>query len=238
MVLQKEMVGDIEVIHSPKDIQYKNFLILIPGGGKTIGASRFDMLQHKLLEHNIGSISISFAGVEGSVGTVSEDSLKNRIDTTLTIAKWVEENFAYDQLSLYGVSMGGYIALGVQRVLECNGKIILHTPAAYAQDAHDVQFTDQFTSILRTEQSWKDSYSFDWLQDIKNQVLLIIHSQDEIIPIEISNRYKNIVFKNTNSKVIEIEGAQHSIWTSDDNNSVYKAQIVSEIINLINIVSL
>ena len=135
MTLHKNFLNNIEIIHTPKDISYKKVLICIPGGGKTIGASRFKELQKQLFNENIGSVSINFAGVEGSLGSVEADNLENRITTTINIINWVQDNFTRKEISLYGVSMGGYVILGALQKTNSIEKIILHTPAAYAKES-------------------------------------------------------------------------------------------------------
>jgi uncharacterized protein len=233
MILQKELIDGIEILHSPKDVKYKNILICIPGGGKTLGASRFIELQERLFDKNIGSVSINFAGVEGSIGSVESDTLENRINVTIKIIDWVKSNFTFEVLSLYGVSMGGYIILGVQEKENCNGKIIIHAPAAYAKESLKVNFNEQFTKILRTPDSWKNSESFDWLKNTDNQVLLITHSEDEVIPKEILDTYKEIILGKENSKTVEIKDAKHSIWGIEDIDKEIKEKIILEIIDIL-----
>jgi alpha/beta superfamily hydrolase len=235
MILQKELIDDIEIILSQKNMNYERLLILIPGGGKIIGASRFNELQNKLFEVGIGSVSINFNGVEGSKGCVEKDSLQGRITTTLKIINWVKKNLNFKELSLYGVSMGGPIVLHVQNQIQCNGKLIIHTPASYAKEALDVNFDNNFTTILRTPNSWKNSESFDLLKQILNPVLLITHTNDEVIPIEISDTYKDIILQKENSKIIKIEGAKHSIWQDDKTLDEVKGIATKEILDFISL---
>lgn len=233
MIFKKEIINGIEVSYSSKDIIYKKFLVLIPGGGKIVGASRFAELQERLFNENIGSVSINFAGVEGSVGSVELDNLENRINVTVKIIDWIKNIFTFEELSLYGVSMGGYVVLGVQEKENCNGKIIIHTPAAYAKESLNVNFDERFTNILRTPDSWKNSESFDWLKNTDNQTLLIIHSEDEVIPKEILDTYKEIILGKENSKTVEIKDAKHSIWGIEDIDKVLKEKIILEIIDFL-----
>ncbi len=233
MILEKQIINGIEVIYSPKDARYQNFLICIPGGGKIVGASRFIELQERLCKENIGSVSVNFAGVEGSIGSVQSDTLENRINVVNRIIDWVKNNFTFKELSLYGVSMGGYIVLGAQEKENYNGKIIIHAPAAYAKESFRVNFNEQFTNILRTPDSWKNSESFDWLKKLNNQTLLITHSEDEVIPKEILDTYKNIISEKDNSKIIEVKGAKHAIWDHEEINKDFKEKIILEIINFL-----
>lgn len=233
MILEKEIINGIEIIYTPKDISYKKVLICIPGGGKTIGASRFNELQEQLFDENIGSVSINFAGVEGSSGLVETDNLENRINTTIDIINWVQDNFTCKEIALYGVSMGGYVILGALQKTNSIGKIILHTPATYAKESKEVNFDEQFTTILRTPESWKNSESFDWLQNINNPVLYITHSEDEIIPKEILKTYENILIQKDNTKIVELKGAKHIIWNTEDSNKDFKEHVTLEIINFL-----
>ncbi len=233
MILEKEIINDIEVIYSSKDVTYKKILILIPGGGKLIGASRFIELQERLSNENIGSVSINFAGVEGSLGSIETDNLENRINKTISVIDWVKNNFIFEELSLYGISMGGYVILGTAEKLKWQGKIVLHTPAAYAKESIQINFNEEFTKILRTPNSWRSSESFNWLKNRNHKILFITHSKDDVIPKEITDTYKDIIFKKENSKVVEIDDAKHSIWTSEDINKDYKKQIILEIVDFL-----
>jgi alpha/beta superfamily hydrolase len=233
MFLQKEVFDGIEIIHSPKDIEYEQLLILIPGGGKVIGASRFNTLQNVLLKNKIGSVSINFKGVEGSAGLVEGDSLEGRITTTIKVIDKIKKDYIFKFLSLYGVSMGGSIILGVQDKIKSNGKIIIHTPAAYAKEALNTHFNEQFTTILKTPNSWKSSDSFDLLKSFPNPTLLITHSLDEVIPKEISDAYEQIVIQKNNSRVVTIDGAKHSVWANDELNNEFKTIVIDKIIDFI-----
>jgi len=201
---------------------------------KNIGKEKFSEWQQKLEENNVGSITFDFPGMSGSKGRLEDNNLENRIQITLDVVNWVSDNFEYEKLSIYGCSMGGYVVLGItDRSNKVNGDVILHVSAAYAKESHDINFNDAFTNVLKKENSWKNSLSFNWLENLNNRVFLIVHKGDEVIPQELSDTYKNIVSLKPDSKYIEISGPKHSIWGDGEEKYKYRIEVVERIIDFI-----
>jgi dienelactone hydrolase len=220
----------IEIIHTDQNRSYSNFIIFICGGGKEIGAIRFKEWQAKLLNQNIGSLSFNFMGVENSKGDMREDSLKNRTKTLKSVVDYVRQNFDFEILNFYGVSMGGFTLLDYLNKNHVNEKIILQAPAAYSTEAHNKKFNSDFSKIIRKTDSWKTSKTFSYLEKNENKVLLIILEKDDVIPIGIINKYSKIVSNKAKSEILLIKDAPHSIWSDTNKNNKVKDGILKNII--------
>lgn len=221
MNLVTEKIDGIEITYSKKG-DYKNFIIFIPGGGTKIGKSRFNNWQERFSEEKTGSLSIDFPGVGNSEGDITSNTLASRIEITEKFVKWVIDNFRFDNLSLYGSSMGGYVALGVCVSTPEIGELILHVPAAYAEEARDVNFGERFRTILRKKKSWENSSSFIWLEKLDIPILLIEHEDDDVIPKEITEKYLQIGAQNKLFHYYKVANTKHAFSTKEAKEIVFQ----------------
>jgi alpha-beta hydrolase superfamily lysophospholipase len=195
---------------------HDNLVLFLPGGGKTLGKERFEYFQDKLKQEGFVSASFNFSGVAESSGEIQDSSLRDRIQQTTCVVKYLRDKFPEKDLALYGVSMGGYIALGAaDKLLNPPNKLVLHAPAAYTKEAHTVNFGNEFTRILRQNKSWKSSQSFRWLRDYGREVLFLMGDEDKIIPSGVSSQYRQILEGKLGTEYVVISGMQHNIWKGD-----------------------
>ncbi len=209
-MLQKEVVNGLATTYSKGN--YEHIVLFVPGGSTDSAPKRFEDWQIELEKNNIGSISFDFPGVGETPGQLKLSSLESRIHLTQLIVLWIKENLKPQKISIYGVSMGGYVALSTAHAnRHINGTVIIQAPAAYAQEAHDKRFNQEFTNILRTENSFLNSYSFEWLQDLQQKVVLIVHTKDIVVPKEITDKYKEIGDSKYDFIYRELDSG-HRIW--------------------------
>ncbi len=212
-MLKTEIITNLSTTYTEGN--FDHIILFIAGGSPTGGKQQFREWQEKLLKDNIGSVAFDFPGVGETIGKLELSSLESRIHLTQLMILWIAQELKPKKISVYGISMGGYVALAsVHSNRHVNGVVIIQAPAAYAQRAHDVRFNSSFTQILRTEKSYEDSFSFEWLQDIPNKTVLISHTQDETIPKDIIDKYKEIGFTKDYFVHKEIE-ASHRIWDEE-----------------------
>ena len=212
-MLQTEIINNLSTTYTKGE--FDHIILLIAGGSLTGGKQQFREWQEELLTHNIGSVAFDFPGIGDTPGSVQLSSLESRIHLTQLMILWITQQFNPKKISVYGISMGGYVALASSHSnRHVNGTVIIQAPAAYAQEAHDKRFNSEFTQILRREKSYQDSYSFDWLQDIPNKVVLISHTQDQVIPKDIIDTYKEVGLTKEYFIHKEIE-AGHRIWDEE-----------------------
>lgn len=216
-MLQTETINNLSTTYTKGN--FDHIILWIAGGSLTGGKQQFKEWQENLLSYNIGSVAFDFPGIGDTPGSVQLSSLESRIHLTQLMILWITQELKPKKISVYGISMGGYVALAsTHSNRHVNGTVIIQAPAAYAQEAHDKRFNSEFTHILRKEKSYEDSYSFEWLQDIPNKVVLISHTQDQVIPKDIIDRYKEIGVYKDYFIHKEID-AGHRIWDEDQQSA-------------------
>ncbi len=228
--LKNILLGDISVTVTSSERVCEDFIIFVPGGGVKVGGDRFADWQEILLCKGVGSCTLDFPGVGKSLGDVRESSLSSREEIVREVVSWVGKNFSYRKLSIYGVSMGGSIILGgIDTENEIDGSYILHCPAAYSQLAEGMRFSEGFTEEIRKEQSWQDSKSFERLLKLKNQVLFILHEEEEVIPRGVIDRYLDILRLKKNKQILRVKGAKHIVNKLSEEGKVQDAGIITAI---------
>lgn len=178
------------------------WILFLNGSGAGLSKDRFVGMQEELARAGLNSLAFDYIGTGATGGDLFSTSLENRIEQSLEVVAWLQGQYGpVAELNVYGVSMGGYVALGLAVYLQNHElitprTIVLAASAAYAPDAHSVRFGPQFTEILRSEingqPSWADSYSFEWLRKSAADILLIVAEKDEVVPAELSARYKEV----------------------------------------------
>lgn len=207
-----------------------DWVVFLFGGSRTRGKERFTEWQKTLAQENINSVSFDYSGTGKSTGNFFASSLANRINETAAIIRWLKKNFGSKiQFTVCGGSMGAYIALGVCRIFPKSIKnLILFCPAAYAKESHFVCFGPEFTACIRKPNSWKNSLSFEGIQQFTGRVLLLVPEKDEVIPARIPPEYLRRARSASEIKYITIPAATHNLLDIKTTNSqirrlVYKS---------------
>lgn len=200
-------------------------VLFLSGGSLDVGRERYGEWQDGLARDGVSSLSFDYSGVNGSGTPLEKSSLRLRIKEAVCVADWMEQNISAHRYILYGVSMGGYIALGlVKERAKLFDALILHAPAAYSSKSHDLYFGKEFTSEIRREYSWKDSLSFGWFQSYTNPVLLIEAENDEVIPKPIIEKYRSIK-KDGKLTTLPLKNTPHEIWGDSEAEKTARAEI-------------
>jgi dienelactone hydrolase len=199
------------------------WMIFLNGAGVGLSKDRFLPFHEAFTTAGVNSLSFDYVGIGETGGNMSDSSLADRVAQVLSVLDWIERTYGpITKLGLYGVSMGCYVALGVDNELRNSGthapdKLMLVVGAAYAAASHGVSFGPAFTEILRSQPngqpSWTDSPSFQWLAESGADVLLVVAENDEIVPRAISDQYQKIGEARPTGKFIYhlIPGATHYI---------------------------
>ena len=199
-----------------------------------MGKERFLEWQEKLARHGVASISLDFPGVGDSSGTLTDSSLGDRVETVLSLYKEIVAEYSDKSLILCGVSMGGYVALGVVNKLPgVFEKLVLYAPAAYSKNSHHLHFGESFRQEIRSPNSWRDSSAFEWLQNYQGEVMMIYGSNDEVIPEEIVSKYTGICKEKDNCQEVFIEDMPHTIWSDKENDKIYREEIFKHILSFV-----
>lgn len=209
-------------------------LLFLPGGGITLGKKRYREWQENLKSFGVNSISFDYSGVNGSGDPLEKSSLKSRIEEAVCVTDWMKSNINSEYYILYGVSMGGYVALGLTAErLDTFEKLILHAPAAYSSKSHEISFGEHFTEEIKKQSGWEDSFSFYWLGEYNKPILFIEAERDKIIPEQIIEKYKAIKHGNNNFKILLLKDAGHDLWKNDLADVQFRNEIYTALVDFI-----
>lgn len=201
-------------------------ILFLSGGSITVGKERYREWQENLKLAGMSSVSFDYSGVGGSGVPLEESSLQSRIEECVFISDWMNEHMQAEHYVLYGVSMGGYIALGlIHERPDMFEKLILHAPAAYSPLAHALCFGEKFTQEIRRKDSWNNSFSFEWLENYRKPILFIEAENEEIIPYQITETHKSLKTKYDDFESFVLKKAKHDVWDS----TLLSTQLRSEI---------
>jgi pimeloyl-ACP methyl ester carboxylesterase len=208
----------------------KKCLLLLCGGNLDIGRERFLTWQEDLEKAGVSSVTFDYLGIPGTRDTVKESSLRSRMSEVETVLNWIESELNPADIILYGVSMGGYIALSVaSNKPNLISGLVLHAPAAYASAVHEQPFDSTFTKIIRQTQNWDDSLSFVWLEQYEKPILFLQPEHDEVIPAKITKRYLNIGNNKPSFNNVLLRKASHKCWGTDENDLKVQRKILTQL---------
>lgn len=193
------LVGNLFV----KDERARFGLLFLHGGG-TATKERYRELQEFLLEKNIGSFAFDFRGVGESEGKFVDGSLQKRLIDAISAYNELKKHV--DEIVIVGASMGGHVATQLSTSMESAALILLY-PGAYAKEAEDKPLNEEFTYILRQENSWIDSPAFVAVENYKKPVLIMYGEQDTVVPMGVQEKYRELV--KTKGKFIVLKNAAH-----------------------------
>lgn len=108
--------------------------------------------------------------------------------------------------------MGGHIAAELTTIRSICTLILLY-PAAYAKEAEAKPFNEEFTKVLRSENSWHNSPAFQALEKYPNKVLVLYGEKDVVIPDGVKQRYQQLVTRK--GKFISLRNAGHVLLSSE-----------------------
>lgn len=192
-------------------------------GGGLSDKERCLPIMPPIIDSGINVLTLDFSGHGDSSGDLKKSSLKKRVEEGKTaIDKFsTKEN----PLIVCGASMGGYIAIKMLEFYDLKS-LILFCPALYDKNAYSLRFDQGFTDIIRTPNSWKNSDALDLLEKFKGNLLIIIGTMDEIIPLAVIE----LIMKHTpnvaKKELYMIPECPHKIfnWLSDKENELKKIQ--------------
>lgn len=212
-----------------------DWVVFLFGGSRTRGKERFTEWQKTLAQENINSVSFDYSGTGKSTGNFFASSLANRINETAAIIRWLKKNFGSKiQFTVCGGSMGAYIALGVCRIFPKSIKnLILFCPAAYAKESHSVCFGPEFTACIRKPNSWKNSLSFEGIQQFTGRVLLLVPENDKIIPLQIPFEYRQRAKNASCVKYVTIYQTTHNLLDPQNTSRRIRHQIYQHSVEFI-----
>lgn len=193
----KQVAGNLLLAHDAK----KNpGMLLIHGAGKST-KEKFIYLQEFLSTIGITSLAIDVRGVGESEGIFVESTLQNRIKDSVNGFTFLKDFVDNSRIGVLGTSMGGFVAAELTTKVSVR-VAILCSSAAYNPQAESMLLNKSFTDILHRPESWKNSHSFTALESFSGKVLVLYGDNDIVIPDAIKQRYKSIVVKKGEYKLL------------------------------------
>jgi len=201
-VVDETLVGNII---REDEVDVPSVLFLHGGGEST--KERTEYLAVKLANKGFPSLSFDFSGHGESSGTLANSSLKKRIKEAEAAMQFLAKD---KPITVIGSSMGAYIALELLKDFDIQN-VTLFCPAIYDRKAVDMKFGGGFTETIRKKDSWKNSDIFIPLERYKGSLLVIIGTNDEVIPegvIEILDKNSQNVKR---KEIVKIPNCPHKI---------------------------
>lgn len=173
--------GTIFAKSTPAASPAKPTFLFLHGAG-TSTQTRAQYLMEKLLDHEINSFGFDFSGHGESSGALQESSLQKRVNQAAAAMQFLD---SHAPISVYGSSMGGHIAIRLLERFKNIQTLTLFVPGVYDGSAFEIPFTNNFSEIIRTKDSWKNSETFEILENFTGNLLIFAGEQDEVIPREL-----------------------------------------------------
>lgn len=193
-----------EAIILANDFSVQPSFVFIHGAG--VGTKeRIHTFSEVLLEHNISMFAFDQSGAGKDAPQLSQSSLEARTDE----AKFAIGEFAATGgLTICGSSMGGEIAIRMLEFFPVKN-LILFCPGIYDERAFPVRFDQGFTDIIRQPESWRNSYTFSLLRAFTGNLLIVIGSEDTVIPSAVIQSLDQAAVQTNRKEVMWIPGCPH-----------------------------
>ncbi len=170
-----------QIIGDTLNHESQKHLLAIHGGSRD--RSAFYEFRKNVYENGFGSTAFDCLGHGESSTTLSESSLYHRTEQALSVL----QSLAIPTKACIGVSMGAYNAIQLSKIIALDA-LILIVPGTYTPEAYQVNFGEQFSQIIRTAYSWKDSDSWEILSNFSGKLLIVSAENDQVVPHEIPQK--------------------------------------------------
>ncbi len=206
--------GD-EVIYFEKMISpvSKVTALVLHGAGQS-DSSRTLAFRESLLEEWISTLAIDFSG-HGRSTHNTKWSIQKRIQEAQE-AIWLLGSS--DWITLIGLSMSGEVCIRLTQIASI-AHLVLLAPGIYHRNAIDIPFGNDFSNLIRQNESWKEAKIRDILLWYTGTILLFTPENDTIIPEWVNHLIMDSA-PNSRKKRIIIEWAPHMIgkWMNENPN--------------------
>ena len=194
-------------------------LLFIHGAGAS-DRKRFEQLRTLLADKGIGSISFDFIGHGESGGSLVGSSLESRVAQASAV---IDSQKISQPLSIVASSMGGYVAIKLTELYAVNN-LILVAPAVYDTKSYRVPFGPEFTKVIQSPFSWRDTDAWKILENYKGNLVIYRAEKDQIIPHEIIERMYDSARETQFKEVIMVKDATHSLakWLNERPDSLHQ----------------
>ncbi|OYY85453.1 MAG: hypothetical protein B7Y61_07565 [Rhizobiales bacterium 35-66-30] len=165
-------------------------------------------LRVDLAERGIGTLALDHRGHGQTGGRLADSSLGQRVEEARVVIETVRPQKLLGAVSM---SMGGYVAVKLTRVIEMPALVMI-APAMYDGDALDVPFGPAFSEIIRRSESWRRSDAWKILRVYAGRVLIVAGEQDDRIPPGVIAGCMDAVSPGK-AELISLSGIDHFVMT-------------------------
>jgi len=172
-------------------------------------------------ERGIESVGFDFSWHgESTKNTVW--SIKKRV----LEAEYIIENYFSPEQEIFicAFSMSGQVTYELLRKFGSRVKIcFLCAPALYHRDAINMHFSEEFSRILRTPESYKNHGVNDVLSVYRGDIIIIMGTEDSVIPKDVPDIIMKAHTGWKNKKII-LQNAPHMLagWTMESPENMEK----------------
>lgn len=188
-----------------------NLTAVIMHGAGRASSSRYTQLAQEFANEGLSVVLLDFIGHGKTGGNIADNSLQKRTTHALAAIKyWTSDT---TPLILCGFSMSGHTALRTAGILgdRVNG-LGLFCPAVYAAEAETLAFGPEFTELIRTPESWRDSLALKDAARFAGRAAIVIGDEDEVIPKEVISSLKHVLGESSTELHVEIlPGVTHQL---------------------------
>lgn len=179
--------------------------LVLHGAGQS-DSTRTLAFRESLFEEWISTLAIDFSGHGRSTHNTLW-SIQKRIQEAQD-AIWLLNSSHW--ITLIGLSMSGEVCIRLTQIASINHLVLL-APGIYHHKAVNIPFGDDFSNLIRQNESWKETKIRNILSWFIGTILLITPQNDCTIP-EWVNQIIMDSAPNSTKKRIVIEWAPHMIW--------------------------
>ncbi|MBP1861572.1 alpha/beta hydrolase [Rhizobium herbae] len=199
-------------------------VLSLHGAGKA-SRKRIMYVLDVLASQGLSSMCFDFSGHGDSTGLLSGSSLQTRL---------AEANAACEFFSdacpdtIIASSMGAHVAAQLASVKAIKN-LILFCPAAYGKGSEDLKFDDTFSAFIRKPGSYSDSLAFSSLGEFRGNLLVVVGSEDAVIPEEVVSTYYDCAPHARHREVLRIPHAGHQIHTWLEDHPDDRGQVLARL---------
>jgi len=218
------LVGDVfSTVNTPS-------VLFLHGGGITSSRKNFIQVRKALFYKGLSSISFDFSG-HGDSSSNEVGSLSKRFHEASSWLPLLNKN---KNFCILGYSMAAEIAIRLTASIENRFiHLILVVGALYSKDSFSVPFGNDFSSIIRVQDSWKKSESLKIIENFKGNLTVISAEHDEVIPRELHRMIIERAKYCKSVKHIIIPGIGHKISEECRKDKIFESKVISMLLNLI-----
>lgn len=196
---------------------YKHIVFLIYGGSPGFNRDYLWLISEELAHSGIFAASFDFRGnTPKTKNRFYETGLSSRLIDAKKVIQTIQEDVFFSEykceITLVGISMGGYIAVKLLNEFDI-ANLVLIAPAAYANEASRYPFGPGFSKVIRRENSWKSSDAFSNIASFEGSLMILQYEKDDIVPSQIPQKYFSVSSTNDKRLVI-MNNHEHNAFAS------------------------